>query len=352
MPRSSLHATPPGWPWRFRRWGTWALRSIIVVLSGAFAASCDPTLDAGANESTTKLPVDGYNPVILLNDSARDNWSPELAALLANEGGLKVVGVVVTSSEYWPDREANLAGWRELVTAARQSNLQGLPDPVASDGVQLVVPADRQVESTRPNRSAGAELILRKSRELALPGQPLVVLCGTQLTDLADAYLTDPTVVERVVVVAQLGSYSALKASMSSPNGDLDPWADWIVAQRFRYVQVTASYDQGGDVTADDVANLPKTPLGTWMSTKQAALAKMPKSSDQGPVLAVADPGFITTALRSVVDTSSGFNSPSGQGPPLLASAGGSNWLVTEIDATRPRARLWQMLSQLKAAQP
>jgi hypothetical protein len=265
---------------------------------------------------------------------------------------LKIVGVVVAGSEYWPDLEANLGGWRELITDARQSGLQGLPDPVASAGAQLVVPPDRLVESTRPNRSAGAELILRKSKELGLPGQPLVVLCGTQLTDLADAYLMDPSVAERVVVVAQLGSYSALKASMSSPNGDLDPWADWIVVQHFRYVQVAVAYDQSGDVTADDLTNLPKSPLTTWMATKQASLSKVPKSSDQGPVLAVAEPSFITTVLRSVVDTSAGFNSPAGQGPPLAASAGGSNWLVTEIDATVPRARLWQMLSKLKASQP
>lgn len=327
------------------------MRSLVLVFCGVLAASCDPTLDAGDNESTTKLPVDKHNPVILLNDSARDNWGPEYAALFANDG-LKIVGVVVTSSEYWPDLEANLGGWRELITAARQSGLQGLPDPVASTGAQLVVPPDRLVESTRVNRSAGAELILRKSKELGLPGQPLVVLCGTQLTDLADAYLIDPAVAERVVVVAQIGSYSALKASMSSPNGDLDPWADWIVAQYFRYVQVSVSYDQSGDVTADDLTALPKSPLVTWMATKLASLSKMPKSSDQGPVLAVSDPGFITTALRSAVDTSAGFNSPAGQGPPLAASAGGSDWLVTEVDATVPRARMLQMLSKLKVAQP
>jgi hypothetical protein len=327
------------------------LRTLVLALSGVIGASCDPTLDAGDNESTTKLPVDKHNPVILLNDSARDNWSPEYAALFANDG-LKIVGVVVTSSEYWPDLEANLGGWREFITAARQGGLAGLPDPVPSTGAQLVVPPDRLVESTRANHSAGADLILRKSQELALPGQPLVVLCGTQLTDLADAYLTDPTVADRVVVVAQIGSYSALKASMSSPNGDLDPWADWIVAQHFRYVQVSVSYEQSSDVTANDLTGLPKSSLVTWLTTKQASLAKVWKSSDQGPVLAVAEPGFITTALRSVVDTSGGFNSPAGQGPPLTASAVGSNWLVTDIDPTVPRARMLQLLSKLKAAQP
>lgn len=352
MVRSRPLPSPPGRPRRFRCSGRRALCSLIVVLGCAVAAACDPTLDAGENESTTKLPVDRANPVILLNDSARDNWAPEFAALLASDGGLKVVGVVVTGSAYWPDLEANLGGWRELIADAQLSGLQGIPDPVGSAGGQLVVPPDRLVESTRPNHSAGAELIVRKSKELALPAQPLVVLCGTQLTDLADAYLIDPTVVERVVVVAQIGSYSALKASMASPNGDLDPWADWIVVQHFRYVQVSVSYDQAGDVTADDLASLPQNPLGVWMSGKQASLAKLSRSPDQGVVLAVADPAFITRVVRGGLDVSAGFNSPAGQGPPLLASVGGSNWLVTEIDATVPRARMWQMLSKLKASQP
>jgi len=330
------------------------VRSLILVLSSVLAASCDPNLDAGQNESGTKLSVDRHNPVILLNDSARDNWSPEYAALFANDhdGGPKIVGIVVTPSEYWPDPEANMGGWLEFVTAARSSGLQGIPDPIASGGAQLVVPPDRRIESTRANKSAGAELILQKSKELALPGQPLVVLCGTQLTDIADAFLMDPTVVERVVVVAQLGSYALAKAAMGGPNGDLDPWADWIVVQHFSYVQVSISYDQDGDVVADDLANLPKNPFGVWMSTKQAALSKLSKSPDQGPVLALADPNFITTVVRSAADTSDGFNSPPGAGPPLVANGSGNNWLVTEIDGTVPRTRIWQMLSNLKATKP
>src|SRR6185369_12543949 len=92
--------------------------------------------------------------------------------------------------------------------------------------------------------------------------RPLVVLVGTQLTDLADAYLVDPTVVERIVVVAALGSLKTPGALMTGPNGDLDPWADWIVAQRYDYVQVSAYYDQTADVATNELGNLPKNPLG------------------------------------------------------------------------------------------
>ena len=70
------------------------------------------------------------------------------------------------------------------------------------------------------------------------------------MTDIADAYLIDPSVVDRVVVVAALGTYTAPNGAMNPPNGELDPWADWIVAQVFQYIQVSAFYDQTGDVTA------------------------------------------------------------------------------------------------------
>ena len=46
---------------------------------------------------------------------------------------------------------------------------------------------------------------------------------------------------------------------MGIPNGEMDPWADTIVAGRFRYVQVSAFYDQLTDVTGGPtrVSHLP-----------------------------------------------------------------------------------------------
>ena len=40
---------------------------------------------------------------------------------------------------------------------------------------------------------------------MSLPWRPLVVVTGSRLTDVADAYLMDPTVADRVVVVSALG---------------------------------------------------------------------------------------------------------------------------------------------------
>jgi hypothetical protein len=323
------------------------------LLAIALAPACGQELDAGYNVSHGgKLPADEHNPVILINDSWSDNWSAEYAALFANNGGPQLAGILVNGTEYWPDLDANLAGWQAFVAAARSSGLGGIPDPIRSESPQLVVPPDRQIASTRPNNSLGAQFILRKSRELSLPGQPLVILSCSQLTDIADAYLLDPTIVDRVMVVAQLGAYSESKGPMTGPNGDLDPWADWIVAQYFNYVQISVYYDQGADVTAEDLAKLPQNPLGTWMSAKHAKISNLPTAADQVPVLAVADPSFVAAVVPSAADTSAGFNVPRGQGPPLVPSDGGNATLVTQIDATGARTRMWQMLTNPSTFQP
>jgi hypothetical protein len=43
---------------------------------------------------------------------------------------------------------------------------------------------------------------------------------------VADAYLIDHGVADRIVVVSSLGSVSGAHGVMGPPNGELDPWAD------------------------------------------------------------------------------------------------------------------------------
>lgn len=308
------------------------------------AVSCGGNLDAGHNVPHGPLPVDERNPVILLNDSATDNWFGEYALLFANDAGPSLAGIIVCASNYWPDLNANVAGWTKLVNAARASGFKNVPDLTVSAGTPLTKPVDGQIDSTVPNHSAGAQLILDLSRELSLPRRPLVILEGTQLTDLADAYLVDPTVVDRVVVVAALGSLNPPKVLMTGPNGELDPWADWIVAQRFKYVQVTVAYDQAVDVSAAELSQLPHNPFGNWIAQKQPNVSTNPWASDQVTVLAVALSEFATAVQRVAPDLSAGFGSPPGQGPALVLHDSGNAWVVTEVAAPLAASNLWRML--------
>lgn len=305
-------------------------------------AACSELLDAGFDQSHGLLPVDERNPVIVYEDDWSGDWLGEYAVLLANTGGPPLVGIIVNASKIWGDLSINASGWNDLVNAARSSGLANIPDVTASAGAPFSMPADGNIDSTVPNNSAGAQLIVTLSRQLSQPDRPIVIVSGTSLTDVADAYLIDPTVVDRVVVVAALGGTTTSGASMDAPNGDMDPWADWIVAERFRYVQVSTYYDQTGDVTTAEIPSLPSNAIGTRIANKQPNIIAVPQASDQVALLAMGLPGFTTGVQRVSPDTSAAFDPT--QGPPLVSDPSGNAWVVTQIASPLAGSRLWQML--------
>ena len=327
MPR----CRPPG------RRGLWA-----AAVGAALLGACTETLDAGYNLPPGLLPVGEANPVIIYEDDWSGDWLGEYAVLLANSGGPPLVGIVVNATKIWGDLAINVSGWNDLVTAAKSSGLPNIPSVTQSAGMPLTRPPDGQIDSTAANNSAGAQLIRDVSRQVSQPNLPVAVVSGTSLTDLADAYLIDHSVADRVVVVAALGGYTAPNASMGAPNGDMDPWADWIVSQRFRYVQVSTYYDQTADVTMADAPDLPENALGTRIASKLPNIIAVPQASDQVALLAMGLPGFTVSVQRASPDTAGAFDST--QGPPLVPDANGNTWVVTQIAAPLAQSRLWQML--------
>ena len=305
------------------------------------SVACTETLDAGSNRPRL-LPVDQTNPVILYQDDWSGDWLGEYAVLLARSGGPRLAGIIVNASKIWGDLNINTSGWNDLVNAATASGLENVPSVTSSAGAALTMPANGQIDSTTANNSRGAQTIRDLSSQLSQPNLPVVVVSGTSLTDVADAYLIDHTVVDRVVVVAALGGYTAPNASMNAPNGDMDPWADWIVAQKFRYIQVSAYYDQTGDVTTTDLPSLPKNPLGDRFATKQPNIIAVPQAADQVALLAIGLPGFAVAAVQVSPDTSGGFDAT--QGPPLVPDPNGRDWVVTQIAAPVAKSSLWQLL--------
>jgi hypothetical protein len=308
----------------------------VLLLGG-----CTETLDAGFNRRGP-LPVDQTNPVILYQDDWSGDWLGEYAVLLASHGGPPLADIIINASKTWGDLGINTSGWKDLVKAARDSGLQNVPEVTSSAGAALKMPANGQIDSTAANNSLGAQHIRDVSRTLSQPDLPVVVVSGTSLTDVADAYLIDHSVVDRVVVVAALGGYNAPNGSMNAPNGDMDPWADWIVAQKFRYIQVSAYYDQTADVTMTDLPSLPKNPLGDRFATKLPNIIAIPQAADQVALLAMGLPGFTVSAVQLSPDTSGGFDGT--QGPPLVPDPNGNDWVVTEIAAPLAKSSLWQML--------
>jgi hypothetical protein len=301
-------------------------------------AGCGGSLEAGWDD-TGLLPVDGRNPVVLCNDGATDNWQGEYAMLMASKGTLSLAGIVISTSPVWSKINDNIAGWQTMVDDARQSGLKNIPDPKESNGGNLVRPSDGKIDSTVPNRSNGALFIIDKSKEVSHPYRPMVVVTGGRLTDVADAYLSDPTVAERIVVVSSLGSTTKDGGAMGIPNGEMDTWADVIVAQRLRYVQVSAFYDQTADLPASLLPQLPSNAFTSWMRAKQTQVFNNLQAADQVAVAAVGIPSFVS-AVSKVVQRGTDSNNI----PTLADDANGPIWLVTQIKGALATARLAEML--------
>ncbi len=310
----------------------WRLVSALLSVP-----ACGGTLDAGWDEPKGSLPVDERNPVILCNDGAFDNWQGEHAVLFARAGGPSLTGIVINDGWPWTELDENLAGWQQMLARARDSGIEGLPEPISSSGPALVRPDNDDIDATSPNGSEGALFIVERSRELSRPGRPLVVVTGGRLTDVADAYLLDHSLPERVVVVSALGTTKTDGAAMGLPNGQLDTWANIIVAQKFEYVQVTGySYDLNSDILSGDLAEFPVNPFLSWVAGKQARVENV---TDQVALFVVAMPEVVETM---VAVEHSGEDE---EGIPLLTSAsGGSAHVITSIDLDAVAERLRSIL--------
>ncbi len=306
----------------------------------------DVSLDAGRDHPHGLLPIDERNPIILNNDNLDDNWQGVYALLFANAGSPPLAGIVINDSGYVADTNKSISDWKALVSAARKSGMRDLPDPLLSLVPALARPSDGDIDATPFTPSSGARLIVDTSARLALPYRPVVVVTGTRLTEVAVAYLMDRTVVDRVVVVSAVGSTSGSRGVMGPPNGDLDPWADWIVASKFRYVQSSVRYDQTADVTAAQVGSLPKNPFGDFIAGLQPIVEGITERADQVSILAAALPKFVVSVTRVAIDPAATFSTTAG--PNLVPTPNARGWLVTGINAEVARVRLWEMLNDPK----
>ena len=313
--------------------------------------SCSETRDLGSTNPHGLLPVDERNPIVIMNDGAYDNWQAEYAILLANSGGPKLAGIIVSTGGQWMDLDTNFAAFNDLVGKARSSGLQGIPDPVASNKPPLVRPMSGKINDTTPNQSPGAQLILDSASQFSLPYRPLVVATGGRLTDVADAYLIDQTLAERIVVVSSLGSTTDSGGAMAAPNGEMDPWADAIVAARLRFVQVSAFYDQAADVPASRLPELLQNPFGDWIRAKQSKILGLQVAADQVSVIAVGIVSYSAAVQRVAPVSLVGAGATAG--PDLVTSSdGNAGWLVRQSASTDATARFWQALQDLNISQP
>jgi hypothetical protein len=166
------------------------------------------------------------NPMIYDNDVFDDVFDDELAMVMASEGEMNLVGLIVTPvlTDGWGFSKPE---WIQTAHEARrlagQSGLRMDRIPPVTVGTEA-----GSEQAGKGKDSAGARLYIRLIHEQFArdPHWPLLVNIGGQSATLASAYTLDPSIAEQCLVY-----YTDLRVY----NGHY-AWASKLIAKHFRVV--------------------------------------------------------------------------------------------------------------------
>ena len=207
-----------------------AVLAALSVGSNPFPVTAGPP--AVTWEELRHLPQDC--PVVYDNDWLRDTNDDEYLLAKAHLGQANLKGVILSKDEWDRGRRYKVEDGREDfehdLAIARRAGFRNVPGLTVGVDRLLERPASGKVGDTEPADSAGTDLIVREARR-ASPEKPLVVIVGGPLGTVAGAYLADPSIADRMVV---------MMTDIDGYNGS-DPWADYVVATRCKLVNFGAS---------------------------------------------------------------------------------------------------------------
>ena len=182
----------------------------------------------------------------------------------ASQGRCDLRGNIVTRDMWdWQNgysykMEQCVSEYRKIREACEKSGLrmQRIPEAVLGADQVLQRPASGKIEDTKFTRSPGSDLIVAEAKK-ATPEKPLLVFAGGPCTTVANAYLTDPSIGDRMIVFQiDGGGY----------NGK-DAWS-WEIAKRCcRFANWARGYfwKDVGKWNAARFSELPRNPLGDLM---------------------------------------------------------------------------------------
>lgn len=244
------------------------------------------------------------NGVVTIKDTGPDNpilydndwWTdvPDAAYLWAkaSSGGAKLKGSIITRCTFgWETKYAHTLKQQtdeaeKLLRLAKASGLKNIPAPVIGSTVAIRKPASGKEADTVFERTAGSALIITEAKK-ATPEVPLLVFVGGSCTTIASAWLTDPSIAERVVVFQiDGGSY----------NGS-DQWAWELTMRHFRFVNWAHGYfwDKINTWKPGRFNELPKNPLCDFLREYAASdLGKANQWGDGAWLFQLFAPGCLT----------------------------------------------------------
>jgi inosine-uridine nucleoside N-ribohydrolase len=189
-----------------------------------------PAMDAvNRFNSQHELPLYKDSPVIYDNDDHRDVYTDEYLLALSSIGEVDLKGVITT---YSPNEYPNFVeGRKQIMDLAIKSGLKHLPELFSGTNRKLDRPDNNKIEDTKPLDIDGSHFIVKIARKCS-SSKPLVIITGGQLTSVANAYLIDPSIADKVVVMGVFG------ANNIDYNAGLDAWAWTIILAKFRTVAI------------------------------------------------------------------------------------------------------------------
>jgi hypothetical protein len=259
---------------------------------------------APAVAQTVPLPYDASNPVLYDNDAVWESgWTDPYLFALASAGRIDLRGIVTTG--VWPLPPGPAESWgkerQPLVDKARRSGMRNLPDVVDSRNVTISSrrPASRRIEDTPAVHSDGGRKIVEEARKCSAE-KPLVVVVGGLATSVADAYLIDPAIADKVIVAWLAGSAPRADGTVFFGwyNATEDAWAAYIVMERFRCVVIPEPFNTSGAplVPRARLLELPDTEMRRVML--ESWYEGRPTDADGPPVVTLTRPSYILESKR------------------------------------------------------
>lgn len=303
------------------------------------------------HEATDKVPFDSSNPVFYDNDDHRDMYTDEYLMALAAAGTIHLAGIVTTYSADITEYHLFVKGRQEIIDKARSSGFSHIPDAIAGPSVTLRRPASGRIEDTQPLNSEGGRAIVKAALNTG-KDKPLVIIAGGQFTAIADAWLQDSSIAERVIVSGIFGIRD------KSYNAGLDSWAWAIVVSKLKCFSVS---DSDSDSMYNKVfhhqrpktpkkrfeeelrnGTLADTPLNRWMLEKhhpKHPAAYMEQDGDAPVAVPLVRPDYIKAVERwrcTGLD-SNGL-------PQVVPDPDGPLYLVTDAEESIGTEEFWRAI--------
>ncbi len=304
----------------------------------------------GEDADEHRLPYDNSNPVIYDNDWSNDYVDWYLMAL-ASAGDIRYTGISTSSSIPPYNKhmtaehlEKQVKARREIARRGRESGFRYVPDPVAGTIGHLKKPASGLISDTKPLDSPGSRQIIKQARRATVE-KPLVICVGGPLTVVADAYLLDNSIADKLIV-AFLDNYNG---GMYGFNGWSDGWAAYIALEKLRLVQFTVESKSAAWIPKERLFELPASPARDFMIASTPDVAAPEGDVDGPPAIALMRPDYVKKIKRV---SFGGWRNRNGHEMPMFKDdPQGRAIVVTEVDRNVATDEWFRAMKNLKAWQ-